>query len=102
MWQMQNKSNKLLPTEIKELVDELTHTLYSVIDKAMDGRHAATILLETGLIDERAVRNLAIFNDYIAMRNNPLNKMSDIYYNLSVKYDISVNLAQKIVLDKDK
>ena len=102
MWQMQNKSNKLLPTEIKELVDELTHTLYSVIDKAMDGRHATTILLEAGLIDERAVRNLAIKNDYKAMRNNPLMKMSDIYYNISVKYDISVNLAQKIVLDKEK
>lgn len=102
MWKMQDKSDKLLPSEVKELVDELTHTLYSVIDKAMDGRHATTILLEAGLIDERAVRNLAIFNDYIAMRNNPLNKMSDIYYNLSVKYDISVNLAQKIVLNKDK
>jgi hypothetical protein len=100
MWQMQNKSNKLLPTEIKELVDELTKTLYSVIDKSLDGRHAATILLEAGLIDERAVRNLAIKNDYKTMRNNPLMKMSDIYYNISVKYDISVNLAQKIVLDK--
>jgi len=100
MWQMQNKSNKLLPSEIKELVDELTKTLYSVIDKSLDGRHAATILLEAGLIDERAVRNLAIKNDYKTMRNNPLMKMSDIYYNISVKYDISVNLAQKIVLDK--
>ena len=97
---MQNKSNKLLPSEIKELVDELTKTLYSVIDKSLDGRHAATILLEAGLIDERAVRNLAIKNDYKTMRNNPLMKMSDIYYNISVKYDISVNLAQKIVLDK--
>jgi hypothetical protein len=100
MWQMQNKSNKLLSSEVKELVDELTHTLYSVIDKAMDGRHAATILLEAGLIDERAVRNLAIKNDYLIMRNMPLMKISDIYYNISVKYDISVNLAKKIVLDK--
>jgi hypothetical protein len=34
------------------------------------------------------------------MRKNPLMMMKDIYYNLSVKYDISVNLVIKIVLQK--
>jgi hypothetical protein len=94
---MQDKSDKLLPSEIKELVDVLTHTLYSYVDQAHDGRHAATILLEAGLIDEKAVRNLSILNDYDIMRKNPLNQVMGIYYNLSVKYDISVNSIRKIV-----
>lgn len=100
MWKMPSKSHKLLPSEIKELVDVLEKTLYSYVDNAVDGKHAATILLEAGLIDERAVRNISIIKDYYLMRNNPLNKMRDIYYNLSVKYDVSVVLIQKIILDK--
>ena len=99
MFKVQEKSDKLLPSEIKELVDTLTHTLYSFVDKAHDGRHAVTILLDAGLIDEKAVRNISIINDYHIMRKNPLNKMRDIYYNLSVKYDVSVVLIQKIVLN---
>jgi len=89
-----------LPSEVKELVEVLSDTLFSYVDKAENGRHAATILLHAGLIDERAVRNLAIVRDYYIMRNMPLNKMRDIYYNLSVKYDVSVVLIQKIILDK--
>jgi hypothetical protein len=100
MWKVPNKSNKLLPSEVKELVEVLSDTLFSYVDKAENGRHAATILLHAGLIDERAVRNLAIVRDYYIMRNMPLNKMRDIYYNLSVKYDVSVVLIQKIILDK--
>ena len=100
MWKVSKQSNKLLPSEIKELVDVLTDTLFSYVDKSKNGKHAATILLDAGLIDERAVRNISILRDYYIMRNNPLNKMRDIYYNLSVKYDVSVVLIQKIVLDK--
>jgi len=63
MWKMPSKSDKLLPSEIKELVDVLEKTLYSYVDNAVDGKHAATILLEAGLIDERAVRNISIIKD---------------------------------------
>ena len=75
MWKVSKQSNKLLPSEIKELVDVLSDTLFSYVDKSKNGRHAATILLDAGLIDERAVRNISILRDYLIMRNNPLNKI---------------------------
>lgn len=99
---MQKQSSRLLEAEARELQDALTHSLYSVIDKAMDGRHAVTILLDAGLIDEKAVRNISVINDYDIMRKNPLYLMKDIYYNLSVKYDVSINLVKKIVLERNK
>jgi len=82
------------------LGDVLTHTLYSVIDKALDNRHVITILLDKGLINETAIRDLAVINDFDTMYKNPLAKNMDIYYNLSVKYDLSVNHIRRIIRDR--
>ncbi len=97
---MQKENNKLLDAEAQELANVLNSTLFSIVDKAENSRQAARLLLSTGLINEKAVRNMAVINDYHIMRKNPLMMMKDIYYNLSVKYDISVNLVIKIVLQK--
>ena len=100
MWKMQKKSYRLLESEVKELGDVLTHTLYSVIDKALDNRHVITILLDKGLINETAIRDIAVINDFDTMYKNPLAKNMDIYYNLSVKYDLSVNHIRRIIRDR--
>lgn len=97
---MQKKSYRLLESEVKELGDVLTHTLYSVIDKALDNRHVITILLDKGLINETAIRDIAVINDFDTMYKNPLAKNMDIYYNLSVKYDLSVNHIRRIIRDR--
>ena len=97
---MQKENNKLLEAEARELANVLNDTLFSVVNNADDIKHATELLLSTGLINQKAVRNLAVINDYHIMRKNPLMMMKDIYYNLSVKYDISVNLVIKIVLQK--
>lgn len=97
---MQKKSYRLLESEVKELGDVLTHTLYSVIDKALDNRHVITILLDKGLINETAIRDIAVINDFDKMYNIPLAKNMDIYYNLSVKYDLSVNHIRRIIRDR--
>ena len=100
MWKMQEKSNRLLESEAKELGDVLTYTLYSIIDNALDSRHAITILLDKGLINETAIRDIAVINDFDTMYKNPLAKNMDIYYNLSVKYDLSVNHIRRIIRDR--
>tara|TARA_R100001440_G_scaffold23689_1_gene38577 strand:+ start:9968 stop:10270 length:303 start_codon:yes stop_codon:yes gene_type:complete len=100
MWTVQKENNKLLEAEARELANVLNETLFSVVNKASDIKHATELLLNTGLINQKAVRNMAVINDYYIMRKNPLMMMKDIYYNLSVKYDISVNLVIKIVLTK--
>ena len=97
---MQKENNKLLEAEARELANVLNETLFSVVNKASDIKHATELLLNTGLINQKAVRNMAVINDYYIMRKNPLMMMKDIYYNLSVKYDISVNMVIKIVLTK--
>jgi hypothetical protein len=97
---VQKENNKLLEAEARELANVLNDTLFSVVNNADDIKHATELLLSTGLINQKAVRNLAVINDYHIMRKNPLMMMKDIYYNLSVKYDISVNLVIKIVLQK--
>lgn len=97
---MQEKSNRLLESEAKELGDVLTYTLYSIIDNALDSRHAITILLDKGLINETAIRDIAVINDFDTMYKNPLAKNMDIYYNLSVKYDLSVNHIRRIIRDR--
>ena len=100
MWTVRKENNKLLEAEARELANVLNETLFSVVNKADDVKHATELLLSTGLINQKAVRNMAVINDYHIMRKNPLMMMKDIYYNLSVKYDISVNLVIKIVLQK--
>lgn len=97
---MQEKNNRLLESEVKELGDVLTHTLYSIIDNALDNRHVITILLDKGLINETAIRDIAVINDFDTMYKNPLAKNMDIYYNLSVKYDLSVNHIRRIIRDR--
>ena len=97
---MQKENNKLLEAEARELANVLNDTLFNVVGKADNVKQATELLLSTGLINQKAVRNLAVINDYHIMRKNPLMMMRDIYYNLSVKYDISVNLVIKIVLQK--
>ncbi len=97
---MQKENNKLLEAEARELANVLNETLFNVVGKADNVKQATELLLSTGLINQKAVRNLAVINDYHIMRKNPLMMMKDIYYNLSVKYDISVNLVIKIVLQK--
>jgi Mor family transcriptional regulator len=74
--------------------------LYTFVENAHDGRHAATILLESGLIKEESVRDLAIIRDFDIMYKNPLSKIMDIYYNLSAKYDLSVNHVRKIISER--
>lgn len=100
MWTVQKENNKLLEAEARELANVLNDTLFSVVNNADNVKQATELLLSTGLINQKAVRNLAVINDYHIMRKNPLMMMKDIYYNLSVKYDISVNLVIKIVLQK--
>ena len=100
MWTVQKENNKLLEAEARELANVLNDTLFSVVNKADDIKHDTELLFSTGLINQKAVRNMAVINDYHIMRKNPLMMMKDIYYNLSVKYDISVNLVIKIVLQK--
>ena len=100
MWTVQKENNKLLEAEARELANVLNETLFSVVNNADNVKQATELLLSTGLINQKAVRNLAVINDYHIMRKNPLMMMKDIYYNLSVKYDISVNLVIKIVLQK--
>tara|TARA_Y100000592_G_scaffold18875_1_gene28854 strand:- start:249 stop:551 length:303 start_codon:yes stop_codon:yes gene_type:complete len=100
MWTVQKENNKLLEAEARELANVLNETLFNVVGKADNVKQATELLLSTGLINQKAVRNLAVINDYHIMRKNPLMMMKDIYYNLSVKYDISVNLVIKIVLQK--
>ena len=100
MWTVQKENNKLLEAEARELANVLNDTLFSVVNNANDIKHATELLLSTGLINQKAVRNMAVINDYHIMRKNPLMMMKDIYYNLSVKYDNSVNLVIKIVLQK--
>jgi hypothetical protein len=102
MFKVQKKSNKLLGAEVKELGDALTHALYSVVEGAFDARHAVTILLDSGFINENAIRDLAVIRDFDLMYKNPLEKTMDIYYNLSVKYDLSVNHIRKIIRDRKK
>jgi len=82
------------------LGDVLTHTLYSIIDSSLDSRHTITILLDKGLINETAIRDIAVINDFDKMYNIPLAKNMDIYYNLSVKYDLSVNHIRRIIRDR--
>jgi hypothetical protein len=89
-----------LESEVKELGDALTHTLYSIIDKALDSRHVITILLDKGLINETAIRDISVVNDFDAMYKNPLAKTMDIYNSLSVKYDISSPHIRKIIRDR--
>ena len=97
---MQKKSIRLLESEAKELGDVLTHTSYSIIDSSLDSRHTITILLDKGLINETAIRDIAVINDFDTMYKNPLAKNMDIYYNLSVKYDLSVNHIRRIIRDR--
>ncbi len=98
---MPKKSNKLLESEIKELGDVLTHTLYSVVKEALDIRHTVTLLLDAGLIKETVVRDLAVVNDFDIMYKVPIYKTMDIYYNLSVKYDLSINHIRKIIRERN-
>ena len=88
MWQVQKESNKLLEAEARELANVLNDTLFSVVNKANNIKQATELLLSTGLINQKAVRNMAVINDYHIMRKNPLMMMKDIYYNLYVKYDL--------------
>lgn len=99
---MQKKSDNLLATEIRELEDTLTKTLYSIVDGAMDARHAVTLLIDAGVIKESVIRDVSIYNDFLIMYKNPLNGTMGIYYNLSVKYDVSVELIRKIVKKRSK
>ena len=85
MWTVQKENNKLLEAEARELANVLNDTLFSVVNNANDIKHATELLLSTGLINQKAVRNMAVINDYHIMRKNPLMMMKDIYYNLSVK-----------------
>ena len=90
---MQKENNKLLEAEARELANVLNETLFSVVNKASNVKQATELLLSTGLINQKAVRNMAVLNDYHIMRKNPLMMMKDIYYNLSVKYDISLGVS---------
>ena len=78
---MQKENNKLLEAEARELANVLNDTLFSVVNNANDIKHATELLLSTGLINQKAVRNMAVINDYHIMRKNPLMMMKDIYYN---------------------
>jgi len=99
---MQNKSNKLLEAEVRDLEDALTKTLYSFVDKAIDARHAVTILIEKGAISEKVIRNVSIIQDFDDLNSKQINSIMGIYYSLSVKYDISVNLIRKIIRERNK
>ena len=91
-----------MDAELKELGDVLTHTLYSVVGDAIDARHAITILLDSGFINEKSVRDLSVIRDFDLMYKIGIMKQMDIYYNLSVKYDLSVNHVRKIIADRNK
>ena len=97
---MQKESNNLLDDEVKELGDALTSTLFSVVSKAIDVNHAIVILIEHGLISDTAIRNLSILRDFDIENKNPLNKQMSIYYNLSVKYDLSVTQLIRVIKNR--
>ena len=96
---MQKESNSLLVSEAKELEDALTKTLYSYVEKAIDVPHAINILIENGLINQELIRNISICNDFDIMYKTPIKTM-DIYYNLSVKYDLGVDSIRKIIRER--
>jgi hypothetical protein len=94
---MQKESNSLLEAEIKELGDDLVKTLYGITNKSLDVNHACLILLELGIIDIYELRNFSILRDYDICNKNPLETQMNIYYNLSAKYDLSVNHIRKVI-----
>ena len=61
---MQKENNKLLEAEARELANVLNDTLFNVVGKADNVKQATELLLSTGLINQKAVRNLAVINDY--------------------------------------
>ena len=67
MWTVQKENNKLLEAEARELANVLNDTLFSVVNKADDIKQATELLLSTGLINQKAVRNMAVINDYHIM-----------------------------------
>ena len=62
---MQKENNKLLEAEARELANVLNETLFSVVYKASNVKQATELLLSTGLINQKAVRNMAVINDCI-------------------------------------
>ncbi len=63
MWTVQKENNKLLEAEARELANVLNDTLFSVVNNANDIKHATELLLSTGLINQKAVRNMAVRKD---------------------------------------
>lgn len=96
---MQKKNTVLLATEIKELEDDLINTLYLITKDSIDVNSSCLKLLESGLININELRNFSVLRDYDIMNRNPLEKQMSIYYNLSAKYDLSVNHIRKIIKD---
>ena len=96
---MQKKSSNLLESEIKELGDDLIRTLYDITKNSLDSNHACLTLLDLGVINTNELRNFSVLRDYDIMNKNPLEGQMSIYYNLSAKYDLSVNHIRKIIKD---
>jgi hypothetical protein len=99
MFKMQEKSSNLLESEIKELGDDLIFTLYNMVKDCLDINHACLTLLEKGVINTNELRNFSVLRDYDIMNKNPLEGQMSMYYNLSAKYDLSVNHIRKIIKD---
>lgn len=96
---MQKKSNRLLAAEIEELENDLIFTLYQITKDSIDSKSACLHLLKSGLINTNELRNFSVLRDYDIMNRNPLERQMSIYYNLSAKYDLSVNHVRKIIKD---
>jgi hypothetical protein len=100
MFKVQKKSSNLLDAEVEELENDLIKNLYEITNDSLDVHHACLILLEKGVININELRNFSLIRDYDTMLKNPLEKQMSIYYNLSVKYDLSVDHLRKIINNK--
>jgi len=55
-------------------------------------------LCEESLLDVVKMRNKAILRRYNEARKNPLNSINQIYFNLSIEFDVGIHTLKKIVL----
>tara|TARA_R110000803_G_scaffold111257_3_gene179671 strand:- start:1283 stop:1588 length:306 start_codon:yes stop_codon:yes gene_type:complete len=96
---MQKENNGLLAIEIKELGDDLVKTLYGITKDSLDVNHACLTLLDLGIINISELRNFSILRDYDISNKYSSETQMNIYYNLSAKYDLSVNHIRKVIKD---
>ena len=102
MWKMPKKSNQLLVSEIEDLEDDLTKTLFKQVEKAVDVHHACLLLLEKGFINEYEVKKKAIIENFDEQYKIPTIRTMSIYSYLSAKWYTSEDSIRKIIRERNK